>query len=94
MTFTKEDVLYFAEFAHIGVDEADQQLFAPQLEELVQFTNVLREIDTEGVAPMTHVLQRVNVMREDEPNNVLSRDEMLSTVEEKADGMIVVPNTF
>ncbi len=94
-TFSKDDVQYFADFAHLGVSEEEKETFAKELQVLVQFAQRLQEVDVEGIEPLTHPGRpRVNVMREDQPMNILPREDMLKNVPEQEDGMIKVPNTF
>lgn len=90
--FTEEDVRYFANFARIAISDQDAAQFSELISELVGFGDVLNEVDTEDVKPMTHPLQLYNVLREDVPQDVLDREEMLAGVEEHEDGMIKVPN--
>lgn len=90
--FTKDDVHYFANFARIALTDAEAEILAPNIGEMIEFTNALRDVDTENVQPMTHPLAMVNVLREDTPVDVLDREEMLISVKEHEDGMIKVPN--
>ncbi|CAM3211223.1 Asp-tRNA(Asn)/Glu-tRNA(Gln) amidotransferase subunit GatC [Filibacter tadaridae] len=90
--FTKEDVFYFANFARIGVTDAEAEKFAGQLDDMVGFADILSEVDTDNVEPMTHPLQLFNVLREDVPTDILNREEMLKSVKDHEAGMIKVPN--
>lgn len=90
--FTEDDVRYFANFARIAVSEKDAEVFSEIISELVGFGEALREVDTDNIKPMTHPLELYNVLREDQPVDILDRDEMLASVKEHEDGMIKVPN--
>ncbi|MFD1927753.1 Asp-tRNA(Asn)/Glu-tRNA(Gln) amidotransferase subunit GatC [Sporosarcina siberiensis] len=90
--FTKDNVQYFANFARLGVTDTEAEVFASQLEVLIGFSDILNEVDTENVEPMTHPLHLFNVLREDVPTDVLDREEMLKSVKETESGMIKVPN--
>lgn len=90
--FTKENVLYFANFARIAVTDAEADTFATRLDAMAGFGDILKEVDTEQVEPMTHPLQLFNVLREDVPSEILNREEMLESVKEHEAGMIKVPN--
>ncbi|MFS0576946.1 Asp-tRNA(Asn)/Glu-tRNA(Gln) amidotransferase subunit GatC [Sporosarcina sp. 179-K 3D1 HS] len=90
--FTKDDVQYFANFVRIGLSDEEAEVYAEQLADMISFTNVLREVDTENVAPMTHPIPLYNVLREDVPRDVLDREEMLKSVKEHEDGLIKVPS--
>ncbi len=90
--FTVEDVQYFANFARIAFSDQEAEEFSELISGLVGFGDELKEVDTDNVEPMTHPLQLFNVLREDVPQDVLDRDEMLASVKEHEDGMIKVPN--
>ncbi|MCM3711438.1 Asp-tRNA(Asn)/Glu-tRNA(Gln) amidotransferase subunit GatC [Sporosarcina luteola] len=90
--FTTEDVHYFANFAKIAFSDQEAEVFSEIISELVEFGDALKEVDTDNIEPMTHPLQMFNVLREDVPQDVLDRDEMLASVKEHEDGMIKVPN--
>ncbi|KXH86771.1 Asp-tRNA(Asn)/Glu-tRNA(Gln) amidotransferase subunit GatC [Sporosarcina sp. HYO08] len=90
--FTNEDVKYFAGFAKLAVSDEEAAVYAEKLSELAGFAKELKEVNTEGIAPMTHPIQLYNVLREDVPVDVLDREEMLKSVREHEDGQIKVPN--
>lgn len=90
--FTKDDVQYFANFARIAVSDKDAELFAEQLGELIKKTADLSSVDTDQVEPMTTPIKQINVLREDTPQDVLDREDMLKSVKEHVDGLIKVPN--
>lgn len=90
--FSKEDVQYYAKFAHIDMPDSEAEKFATRLDTLLGFSDRLKELDTEGVEGMTHPLAMTNVFREDIPADILDRDEMLKSVEDHEGGQIKVPN--
>ena len=64
---------------------------AGDLESIIEMFDKLREVDTEGVAPLQHMMQHVNKLREDSVRGELSNEEALSNVPEKRKGFIAVP---
>lgn len=58
----------------------------------MHFSDLLKEVDTSNVEPMTHPLTITNVLREDTPADILDREDMLKSVEDAEDGLIKVPN--
>ncbi|GEN83717.1 aspartyl/glutamyl-tRNA(Asn/Gln) amidotransferase subunit C [Sporosarcina luteola] len=90
--FTEEDVKYFANFARIAISDEEATTFADIISDLVGFGDALKEVETDHIEPMTHPLQLFNVLREDVPQDILDREEMLASVEEHEAGMIKVPN--
>ncbi len=65
------------------------------LEQKIQeYIDLLKEVDTKGVEPLTHVLERENVFREDEVTNIDQREKMLANAPQSKEGMFVVPKTI
>ena len=88
---TKEELLSVAERALLFIADEEADLYTEQLGSIINHLDKLNELDTEGVVPMTHTLQYVNVMRSDTVENVLDREEMLKGVKEHKAGAIKVP---
>lgn len=90
--FSKEDVKYFADFIRIGVSEEDKENYAAKIADLIDRVEDLKQVDVTGVEPMTHPIPMINVLREDEPKDVLDRELMLETADDHEDGLIKVPD--
>lgn len=90
--FTKEDVQYYANFARIDMPDTEAEKYAARQDTLLEFSDRLKEVDTENVEGMTHPLAITNVLREDTPADLLNREDMLKSVEDHEDGYIKVPN--
>lgn len=88
---TKEELMSVANHAFLQVSEEDATKYTDAILETLAKIEKLDELNTEGVIPMTHVSQYVNIMREDVVANVLDRDVMLAGVIEHKDGDIKVP---
>lgn len=88
---TKEELMGVASRAFLQVSEEEAAQYTEAILETLSKIEKLNEVNTEGVIPMTHVSQYVNVMREDNVANVLDRDVMLDDVIEHKDGDIKVP---
>ena len=88
---TKEEVKDVASRAMLAITDEEAEMFAEDLSSVIGYADKLNELDTENVVPMTHALQQVNVMREDVVDNVLDREDMLSSVKDHQAGEILVP---
>ncbi|ARF16967.1 Asp-tRNA(Asn)/Glu-tRNA(Gln) amidotransferase GatCAB subunit C [Sporosarcina sp. P3] len=91
-TFSNEDVKYFADFVRIGLSEEDKENFSAQIADLIESVSNLKDVDITGVKPMTHPVAMINVLREDEPKDILDREVMLASAEDQEDGLIKVPD--
>ena len=91
-TFSKDDVKYFADFVRIGLSEEDKENFSAQIADLIESVSNLKEVDVTGVEPMTHPVPMINILREDQPKDILDREKMLASAEDQEDGLIKVPD--
>jgi|SRR3989338_1831713 len=62
---SKEEVQHIAQLARIRVDEKDVEKLQKNLSEILDYFNVLGEVDVSRVEPMTHSIALQNVSRED-----------------------------
>lgn len=78
MALSREEVLHIAKLARVGLSEEDIARFQEQLSEILDYFQRLRQLDTEGVPPMSHPLALQNIMREDEPGPSFDKEEILA----------------
>ena len=78
MSLTREEVLHIARLARVGVSDEDVAKFQEQLSEILDHFETLRQLDTEGVPPTSHPLPLESVMRPDEVQPSLPREEVLA----------------
>ncbi len=67
MALTREEVLYVARLARVGLTDADVAKFQGQLSQILDHFDLLSRLDTEDVPPTTHTLPLESVMAADEP---------------------------
>jgi len=63
-------------------------------QELMDYINLLKEVNTDGVEPLTHLFDTDNVFREDLVTETDRSAELLSNAPLQKDGMFVVPRTI
>lgn len=66
MKLTKDQVLHVAKLARIGLDEKQIQKFQKELSSILDYVEMLNEVDTKGIEPTSQVTGLTNVGREDE----------------------------
>ena len=66
-----------AHLARLKFNEAEKQEIKTDLQRMIVFVEKLNELDLEGVEPMLHMSDEVNVLREDEVKGSVSRSEAL-----------------
>lgn len=66
-----------AELARLSLDDAEAARYADELSKILEFAQSIRKLDTSNVPPTTHVLDIVDVWREDEVGPMLDRESVL-----------------
>ena len=62
---SKDEVEHIAWLAHIELFEEEKELFTEQFNRILDYFKKIDEVDTEEIPPTYHVLDLVNVYRED-----------------------------
>tara|TARA_B100000686_G_scaffold354924_1_gene468235 strand:+ start:3440 stop:3727 length:288 start_codon:yes stop_codon:yes gene_type:complete len=91
MTITQEQVAKVAKLARIKITEAEQQKFAGELTGIMNWIEQLSEVDTDGIEPMTSVVDTKLYRREDKITDGDRRDDVLANAPEAQEGFFVVP---
>jgi aspartyl-tRNA(Asn)/glutamyl-tRNA(Gln) amidotransferase subunit C len=87
---TIEQVKHLAWLARIKIADSEMGKYAEDMGEILKYFKKLDELDTEGVEPTHHVVDIVNVMREDEPQTKPAEN-ILKIVPSKKDRFIKAP---
>ena len=91
MAVDKATVAHIAKLARIRIPEAQQDALAAELSNILGWVEQLGEIDTDGVAPMTSVVEMQLPMRDDVVSDGDCRDEVLQNAPEAPHGFFAVP---
>jgi aspartyl-tRNA(Asn)/glutamyl-tRNA(Gln) amidotransferase subunit C len=67
MALTIEEARWVAHLARLELTAAELDLMARQLTSIIDYVNLLQQVDTQNVEPLAHPLPIQNVFREDEP---------------------------
>ena len=77
MSVTIEEVRHIARLARLRLTEDEEIAMASQLSKILDYVEQLNELDLTGVEPMSHVLDLVNAMRDDEVEHRITHEEAL-----------------
>ena len=90
MKIDRDTVEHIAELARLQLTEAEIELFAGQLSDILAYAERLQAVDTDAIPPTASVLPLRNVLRPDEAQPSLPRDVALSNSADQADGQFRV----
>ncbi len=85
MKINLETIDKIAHLARLEVKEDDKQGLLDDMNNILTFMDKLNEVDTSGVEPLVYMTDEVNVLREDEVKQEISRAEALQNAP-KQDG--------
>lgn len=88
---TTVDVDYVAGLAQLRLDEAAKERLVREMGEILGYMDQLNELNTENVEPMMHAMELINVFREDEAGESLSRETALAMAPVHDEEYFLVP---
>lgn len=88
---TPADVAHVAKLARLDLTEEEMARLVVELGAVLDHAADVAALDTSGVAPTAHPLPLRNVLRPDQPQPVLDRDEVLAMAPRAEDGRFRVP---
>lgn len=90
----KATVATIARLARIRVGEEELEALTDELSQILAWVEQLGEVDTEGVEPMTSVVEVTLPRREDEVTEGGIPDKVLANAPETEDGFFAVPKVI
>ena len=89
---SEAQVEHVAQLARLALSTEEKRRFTEQLNAILSYMDQLNEVPTDGVEPTAHVLDLVNVLRDDTVRQTLrAADEALANAPETAQHFFVVP---
>jgi aspartyl-tRNA(Asn)/glutamyl-tRNA(Gln) amidotransferase subunit C len=91
VALTRDEVAELATLARIALSPDELEAMRADLSAILAHMAVLRDVDTDGVEPMTHAVPMTLRLRPDEPGASLPQDAALAGAPAVADGYFVAP---
>jgi aspartyl-tRNA(Asn)/glutamyl-tRNA(Gln) amidotransferase subunit C len=91
---SEQIVIHVAKLARIELRQEEVKKFQHQLSEILDYVNLLSEVNTSNVEPISQITGLANVTREDEPKLGLSQNACLEQAKEKKDGKFQTKSVF
>ncbi|HEV8060184.1 MAG TPA: Asp-tRNA(Asn)/Glu-tRNA(Gln) amidotransferase subunit GatC [Gemmataceae bacterium] len=91
MALSVEQVRWAAHLSRLELSQAELETMAEQLGNIIDYVNLLQEVNTEGIEPMAHPLPVQNVFREDVPTPSLPTNAALANAPDRHGDFYSVP---
>ena len=92
MKLSQQDVLDIALLARLELSEDEIAQLQTELGNILDYIDSLRDLDTEGAAPMTHAVPMEQRLREDVVGPAFESEVALADAPESADDSFRVPH--
>jgi aspartyl-tRNA(Asn)/glutamyl-tRNA(Gln) amidotransferase subunit C len=90
MRLSRQEVVYVAELARLGLSEGEIARLQDQLSSILEHIAAIDKIDTESIPPTAQVIAMTNVMRPDVVTDSLPREAVLENAPRQAEGFFEV----
>ena len=94
MIITAKDVKHIATLSRLNVPADELEKFEDQFNQILNYAEILKQVDTTGIEPSPYVLPTSNVFREDVPQEGLSHEDAMKNAPEEHDGGFKVPRVI
>ena len=93
-TIDTKTVEQIATLVRLGISEEEAEKFSGQFSSIIDYFNMLNEVDTTDVPPASDIANAENVLREDEVKPSMSREEFLKNAPKSESGYVKVPTVL
>lgn len=90
MKLDRQTVLHIARLARVDLSDAEVEVFAAQLSDIIGHFDALQAVHTEGIEPTAHTLPLRNVMADDVARESLPQEGVLELAPNVEDGFLRV----
>ena len=94
MSVTNEQVRHIAKLARIAMSDAEVEAMVPELNNILSWVEQLGEVNTDGVDPLTAVIENKLRLRDDVVTAGNQRDDILANAPEAQHGFFAVPKVI
>jgi len=94
MSVSPEQVRHIAKLARIAMSDEELDRLLPELNNILGWVEQLGEVNTDGVQPLTAVIDQKLRLREDVVNDGNIRDQVLANAPEAQHGFFAVPKVI
>ena len=94
MSVDTQQVRHIAKLARIAMSDAEVEAMVPELNNILGWVEQLGEVDTDGVEPLTAVIDNHLRLRDDVVNDGRIRDKVLANAPDAQHGFFAVPKVI
>ena len=85
---------YLSILAKLEIEGGEKESLRKDLEKMLDYVDMLNELDTSEVEPLVQAIKSENVFRDDAVTESDNRDEIIANAPQEICGQFAVPKTF
>jgi len=89
---TNERIKKIADAVRIEISDEEAAKYTEEISSVIEYANILSELNTDDVEPTTHGIVLGNVLRKDEPKHTITQEDALENAPDQEDGHFKVPS--
>lgn len=94
MEVTEELIDKLSRLSMLRFDADEKEMIRRDLEKMIGFIDKLKEVDTSGIEPLTHISENPLAGRPDHAGKMLSREEALKNAPQHDNQYFLVPKVI
>lgn len=94
MKISRAEVEHIADLARLELGEEEIEQLQKDLSQILEYVELLNELDTSDVLPTSHVVVKGDVLYEDKARHSLPRDDILANAPHAQEGFFRVHAIF
>lgn len=94
MKISKEEILHIANLADLEIDEKDIDQYALNLQDILNFANIVNDAPVENLDITIGTNEKKNVFRKDEVKPFEDNESLMENAPEKSQNMFKVPKVL
>jgi len=91
MKISTEDVQKLAHLSRLQLNDSEAEAMKQDLTKILDFVAAIEAMDLEGVEPLVYMTDRENVLREDEPETVMTHTQAMKNAPDADSDYFRVP---
>ena len=94
MKISKDEILHIANLSDLNIKEEEIEQYANNLQDILNFVNILDNVNKDNVEESIGAVGNVNVFRKDEIKHFEDMELLLQNAPEKEDNMFRIPKVI
>ena len=94
MEIKKEEILHIAKLASLKIKEEEIEEYRKNLQDILNFANIINGIDTEGLEETNGATAYINFLREDEVKKFEDSKSLMENAPEQENNMFKIPKVL